>query len=183
MLSSEVTAGREGKGSAGLNGSPIAGDFFVQPDPAGTNAEDFILRRLRALTTRLVLAALLSATVAALAAPYALAWATSYTCTATFWICVSENDDNTTPRAVTGLSDDTYVGNVYPNSQVGLNDTVSSVRNFSANKDVTFHHDFNNSGVSYCLDSGQRNDNLGSLGIGNDDHFSSHQAGSDDSAC
>lgn len=141
------------------------------------------MSRLRSLAVRLALAGLLSATTAALVVPTVMGWALTYTCTATYWICVSENDNNTTPRAVTGYSDDTYNGDVYPNSGVGLNDTVSSVRNFATNKDVTFHHDYNNNGVSYCLDSNKSNNDLGNFGFGNDDHFSSHVAAGDDFAC
>src|SRR5262245_25065435 len=56
------------------------------------------MSRLRQLAVRLVLAGLMSATVAALAVPTVMGWAATYTCEATYWICVSENDNNTTPR-------------------------------------------------------------------------------------
>lgn len=138
---------------------------------------------MRDLLSRLFLAATVSALLGALLVPVASGWSTSYTCTTTNGVCVSIDDNNGEPRAVTSGSDSNYNGDEYPNSSTTINDTVSSVRNAFTNRDITFSTNPNGGGSSFCQDSGTQDDDLGWFGGGFDDQLSSHSKSGDDSAC
>ena len=133
------------------------------------------MRSIRRLGLTLAFAAITSALAAALVVPTALGWAATVDCTPTLFVCVSKDDGNVTPRAVTSGNDSTYVSDFYVNNPSTINDTVSSVTNRNLTNHVTFHHDVSNNGTGYCLDPDWYNSNLGSAGLGNDDHFSSHE--------
>jgi hypothetical protein len=137
------------------------------------------MRSTRKLLAALVLAALTAALSTALLIPSALGWAAGNTCDATYWICVSKDDGNGVPRAVTGSNDSSYVGDVYFNTTDGINNSVSSVKNRSLTLDFYFWDNVSYGGNHYCLDADWYNANLGSFGLWPDDHFSSHQSVSD----
>jgi opacity protein-like surface antigen len=133
------------------------------------------MRSIRRLLATLVFAALTSALAAALIVPTAFGWAGTVDCTTALFVCVSLNDNNTTPRAVTSTNDSTYVNDYYINNPATINNTVSSVKNRDLDEHVTFHHNVGNSGTGFCLEPDWYNADLGNAGFGNDDHFSSHE--------
>lgn len=134
------------------------------------------MRSIPKLLATLLLAALASAVSTALVVPTALGWGGSnITCTTTWYICVSKDDGNGVPTAVTASDDSSYVGDYYYNTTDTINDTVSSVKNRSqTGVDVYFWENVSYQGNHYCLDADWYNSNLGSI-FWPDDSFSSHQ--------
>jgi len=130
---------------------------------------------------RLVLPTLLAVTMTAIGAFAAAGWANTTSCgSSTFKICVSKDDNNTVPKAVTSTSDSSYIGDFYYNNPNTINDSVSSMQNWYSARDVIFHHDPNNNGDAMCVDSLYEYD---SISIFHDDQFSSHALTSGDGAC
>ncbi|CAN5516229.1 hypothetical protein BH24ACT5_BH24ACT5_03740 [soil metagenome] len=67
-------------------------------------------------------------------------------------------------------SDSTYVGDKYPNTNINVDNSASSLANYYGSSDVTWHWEPNNQGIGLCADSGW---GYTSLGL-NNDMFSSH---------
>lgn len=133
------------------------------------------MRTMKRLFAALAIAGIASALTTGVLAPAALGWSTTFTCTTTWYICVSKDDGNGAPMAVTASDDSSYVLDVYPNTSTSINDTVSSVKNRSqTGVDVYFWQDVSYNGNHYCLDADWYNANLGSI-FWPDDSFSSHQ--------
>ena len=135
------------------------------------------MRSTPKLLAALTLAALTAALSTALVVPMALGWqGSNITCDTTYWICVSRDDGNGVPRAVTSSDDNSYVNDYYYNTPDTINNSVSSVKNRSQTGwDLYFWDNVGYQGSHYCLDADWYNANLGNLGIWPDDHFSSHQ--------
>jgi hypothetical protein len=95
-------------------------------------------------------------------------------------VCVSLDNNNTVPRAGQNGSNSNYQGDKYPNTNININDTVSSVFNVYTNRDVIFYHHANSSGNAFCVDSYS---GYGYVGFWNNDRFSSHTVASDNSSC
>jgi hypothetical protein len=96
-------------------------------------------------------------------------------------ICNWKHTGYAVPLAATSSSDNNYTeGNdVYPNSQDGINDSVSSVRNMKSSNDAIWYTSAGYSGTPYCVpQGGYQSDQLGFL----NDSFSSHLIASSD-AC
>lgn len=104
--------------------------------------------------------------VVLLAAP-ALAW--NLTCGAGE-MCNWKNSNFVVPKAALAVSDNTYVGNNYPNTTDSINDSVSSIRNNFSSKDVVWFFDSNYSGTSFCLNPNWESGQLNS----HQDEYSSH---------
>jgi len=138
---------------------------------------------MRKLISKLMLAAIVSGLLGALVIPAAAGWAGNNTCNTTSGICVSLDDNNGVPRAVTCCSDNTYVGDKYFNTTTNIDNTVSSVRNAFAGNDVTFHVNTNGGGDSFCQDSGTQDNDLGWFGSDFDDKLSSHNKSAGDGVC
>lgn len=133
---------------------------------------------LRRLAYPAVLALLLTGTFAF----SAMGWsAFGEGCGSSYLVCVSRDDNNTTPKATTNDSDSNYSGDTYYNSGgQSINDSINSMQNWYSSKDVTFHGDANQSGSALCVDSLYE---FTSISIFLRDTFSSHQVGNDDNAC
>lgn len=101
-------------------------------------------------------------------------------CGSTYLLCVSRDDNNTAPRATTNGSDSSYSGDFYYNTSDTIDNSISSLQNWFS-VDVTFHHGYDNGGTALCVDSLFGYTSLGVFG--DDDAFSSHQVGNDDTAC
>lgn len=81
-------------------------------------------------------------------------WSAGNTCgSATFKICVSKDDGNGVPRATTNLSDNSYVGVKYFNTQDNIDNSVSSMQNWYSSQDVYFYQGVGHSGSVFCVDS------------------------------
>lgn len=67
-------------------------------------------------------------------------------------------------------SDQTYVGDKYPNTNINIDNSASSLGNYYGVSDVTWHWEPNNQGIGLCASAG-----LGYSSLGfNNDMFSSH---------
>jgi hypothetical protein len=133
------------------------------------------------LASRLLYPATLAVLLTALVPLMASAWSTGNSCgSSTFKICVSIDDGNGVPRAVTNYSDSTYVSDKYPNTQWDINNSISSMQNWYSNRDVTFFHDYNYGGTAMCVDSLY---GYTSISFVHDDTFSSHRLETNDGVC
>jgi hypothetical protein len=124
----------------------------------------------------IVIAALLALTVSGVAS----GWANTNSCGTTYKICVSRDDNNGVPRAVTTTTDSSYVDDEYYNNPDSINNSVSSMQNWYSSQDVIFHHDTQNNGTAMCVDSLY---GYTSISLTHDDKFSSHALTVNDSAC
>lgn len=84
--------------------------------------------------------------------------------------CVWGDSGYGVPLAATTASESDYGTHNYPNTQTGMNGSVSSIRNRFGAKDVVFYVDAGYSGANLCLNAGGA---MASL-PGFDDAFSSH---------
>lgn len=127
--------------------------------------------------TRLVVPALTAVLLAGVLATVALAW--NSTC-GSGEMCVYRDRDLGLPLAAQTGSNAKYGTAKYPNSSSNINDSASSLKNLYSNRDVTWHHEPNQGGAGFCVDS-----NVVVLWVGlfSNDAFSSHQLAGDDSAC
>jgi hypothetical protein len=128
-----------------------------------------MIRIIRRLAAAGFLAGMLIATVM----PTASAWISGNACTVPS-ICVSRDDGNGVPRAVTLLTDDNYAGDLYFNTTDPIDNTVSSLWNRFTSNDVLFTTSPAGGGSSFCVNSGKAEPDLGFAGFGWDDKFSSH---------
>lgn len=78
-------------------------------------------------------------------------------------------DDNNSKAARDG-SDSTYVGDKYPNTNINVDNSASSLGNYYASSDITWHWEPNNQGIGLCASAGL---GYSSLGL-NNDMISSH---------
>jgi hypothetical protein len=101
-------------------------------------------------------------------------------CGTTFLLCVSDDDNNTAPRATTNDSDSSYSGDFYFNTSLTIDNSIQSMQNWFSSRDVTFHQDYNQTGNAFCVDSLFE---YSAISIFWDNTFSSHQVGNDDNAC
>lgn len=84
--------------------------------------------------------------------------------------CVWKHGSFVVPLAATASSDNDYGNDRYPNTQEGMNDSVSSIRNRFGQKDVVRFFDAGYSGTSWCVNPGV---GYGQLNAHND-QYSSH---------
>jgi len=115
-----------------------------------------------------VIRGLLGASIAlVLSATAALAW--DATCNSGE-ACVWKNSSFQVPLAAQASGDSDYSNDTYPNTQDGMNDSVSSIRNRYSSSDVVFYFSALYNGTSYCLNSGWESGSL----MGHNDQYSSH---------
>jgi hypothetical protein len=96
------------------------------------------------------------------------------------YLCIYRDRDLQGAYGHMAGSNASYVGEDYPSSTYDVDNSVSSAMNLYGSKDVIWHHNINNQGTAYCLDS-----NVAALWVGlfDNDVFSSHAVAVDDSAC
>lgn len=97
----------------------------------------------------------------------ALAW--DATCS-TGEACVWGDAHFGVPLAAEATADNDYGNNNYPNTTIGMNDSVSSIRNRFGQKDVVWYFSAGYSGTSFCLNAGFESADLNA----HDDEYSSH---------
>ena len=96
------------------------------------------------------------------------------------YICVYSDRDLVGNRGHMSGSNASYIGQTYPSSSTSVNDSMSSGKNLYASKDVTWHHEVNNTGSGFCVNP---NTAIVWVGLFNNDAFTSHQVANDNSAC
>lgn len=130
---------------------------------------------MRRLFANMGLAAVIAGVLGMWVVPAVAGWHFSPpVCDTTTGVCVSLDDNYVVPRAVNSISDSNWAGDNYPNTATTINNTVSSLRNRFATKDITWHKGTSGSGDSFCLPQGGTNNDLGFLGSGFDDQISSN---------
>lgn len=133
------------------------------------------------LASRLLYPVIMAALLTALVPLMASAWSAGNSCgSSSYKICVSQDDGNGVPRATTNLSDSTYVGDKYFNTQWDIDNSISSMQNWYSNRDVTFFHTYNYTGGFMCVDSLY---GYTSISFTHDDLLSSHRLEINDSSC
>lgn len=95
-------------------------------------------------------------------------------------VCVHRDDGLTLPVAAMNGSSSDYGIAKYFNSNDYINNSASSVQNLYTAKDVVWHHDPNNRGGAFCVDSWWTYTWVGHL---DNDRFSSHSVSADDRSC
>lgn len=130
---------------------------------------------MRRLLSNLVLAAVISAALGVAVVPAVAGWHENPPgCDNGTGACVAIDDNQAGSRAVNCCSDTNWSGDVYPNTAVSINNTVSSVRNGFTTNDVTFHKNTSGGGDGFCQPQGTQDNDLGFFGGEFDDQLSSN---------
>jgi hypothetical protein len=104
------------------------------------------------LASRLLYPAILSALLTPLIPLMASAWSAGNSCgSSTYKICVSLDDNNTVPRATTNDTIASYVGAKYWNTQILIDNSVSSMQNWYSNQHVDFSQYAGYFGPLFCV--------------------------------
>lgn len=124
------------------------------------------------LASWLLYPAIMAALLTALVPLMASAWSAGNSCgSSTYKICVSLDDGNGVPRATTNGDDLSYVGDKYFNTNININDSVSSMQNWYSNQHVWFWQDTGWNGAHMCVPALYGFTSISWL---HDDTFSSH---------
>lgn len=134
---------------------------------------------MKSVVNRFVTAGVVAVLLTAMSVFTAVAWSTTCS-TSAQKICVYSNADFGVPMAAMNGSLASYGTDKYPNTNLFINDTVSSVKNLYSTRDVIFKHDVGPGGGSLCVDSGAW---YTYVGFWDNDRFSAHALTADDNAC
>lgn len=133
---------------------------------------------LKRLAVPIITAALLVGVP--LGAAAATTWYTSCS-SSTYKVCIFADDGFVDPKATVNGSVSNYNdGSVYYNTNIKINDSANGAKNWYSNQAVVFHNDGGNTGGAFCV-----NPLVGysSIGIFNNDRWSSHLVGQAGDRC
>jgi hypothetical protein len=93
-------------------------------------------------------------------------------------VCIYQNSNFGGEVAGDNTVEDVYSGH-YPGSSVNINDSASSLKNYTS-KDMVWYHEFYQTGANDCLDS----QSIWSwIGLIRNDAYSSHETSGVDTLC